>query len=683
MHSLKQISDCVSIEDSDLILSKGSTTRLGADMLPPPYVSSGEESLDENDSIDSQTSQSKRERNDAKVSSLKQADKVDKFSSLEGKRTSSVEKDDEYVTTDKGNRIREKPSACIFVASLPSIRTDTQLSNMVHEHFSKWGEIAVKVLRDNAQRPYAFVQFTNDETAKKARTEAQHTLIDGRAIRCEPANVNRTIYIKSVGEDITRQEIIDTITQYGELEQLLASNERLDQINPNPKGYDMAPAWFCKFSYRSDAMDAYTSLRSTCTTWLIEWVKNVENAADSKTVDRCSIFVGHLDPKVTKEGLTERFSQHGKVTQCVIVQKPNKTFAFVRFEKESSAAAAVERENHSMFMKETLHVQYREIHHKTNKTHTKFSNKPVPVLCSPPANLPQKIANVASITRGFPNARQAPYDNSSLPLNHSSVFSNSPAHLVPAASFGYNNFGSGYDRGYQPSAAYESKSPFVNKPQHQENVTHDRALLNEATGKESVSTPKKTTTETGSLNTSPSSKSAFSHPAMPKTLYSPTTAASNTKTSQDGDYSNSKKAPIPQSSVGYNNNPFMAAPMPPSSQNPYLYSFGTQGMQPNLGYNPSVPPRSSSYYNLNPYTFFYESYAYPPPSTAINPNPYLFYPPVPDTAKFNIPPTTMFTAPVSSAGGAPMQNSNIGGQGMFNLTNNQGRKANNDMNLQY
>lgn len=48
------------------------------------------------------------------------------------------------------------PQACIFVASISTTSTEEKLQ----EHFSKFGQVLkVKLMKDKAMRPYAFVQF--------------------------------------------------------------------------------------------------------------------------------------------------------------------------------------------------------------------------------------------------------------------------------------------------------------------------------------------------------------------------------------------------------------------------------------------------------------------------------------------------------------------------------------------
>jgi RNA recognition motif-containing protein len=89
-----------------------------------------------------------------------------------------------------------RPSSCVFVASLNATLTDDQLNNSVTRHFAQWGSIAfVKVLRDLCERPYAFVQFNTDDDAKNAIAKGQGTYLDNRYIRCEPARVNRTLFV--------------------------------------------------------------------------------------------------------------------------------------------------------------------------------------------------------------------------------------------------------------------------------------------------------------------------------------------------------------------------------------------------------------------------------------------------------------------------------------------------------
>ena len=53
----------------------------------------------------------------------------------------------------------------------------------------------VKVLKDWANRPFSFVQYTTAQEAGYALQRAQKATLDGRMIRVERARVNRTLYV--------------------------------------------------------------------------------------------------------------------------------------------------------------------------------------------------------------------------------------------------------------------------------------------------------------------------------------------------------------------------------------------------------------------------------------------------------------------------------------------------------
>jgi RNA recognition motif-containing protein len=287
----------------------------------------------------------------------------------------------------------------------------------------------VKVLRDTSNRPYAFVQYTNDADANKALKEGQHSILDGRAIRCERAKVNRTLYIGTGdGNDISLRQIKESLYQYGEIEQMVGNND-----SPYRKS-NLNKAWFCKFAYREDAIRAYANLRLS-PDWIVEWAQNIEHPSDvvdkpsdaEVVIDKFSIFVGQLDDKVTKEKLDVRFSRHGKLSEITLVLRPGNNFAFIKFETEKAAAAAVERENHAVFLDKTMHVQYRELHHRRSRYSSASSTSPRLSLAPPPVNLPYRRASTGS-GPGFNGRQHSVLPNMYQPLprtNRSSKYPNS------------------------------------------------------------------------------------------------------------------------------------------------------------------------------------------------------------------------------------------------------------------
>lgn len=283
-----------------------------------------------------------------------------------------------------------RPSSCIFVASLAASLTDSELNASVTKEFNKYGKIiSVKVLRDPANRPYAFVQYASDEDALNALSQAQGTTLNDRNIRCERAKVNRTVFISSsftnpLENKLTAENVIELMSKFGELEQVVPSRDQMYKKNYYP--LEVASSWFVQYAYRDDAIRAYLQMKLNYD-YMVEWAQNVEvpprfNLLLSKAkigelerlererlgkqpifIDNKSIFIGQLNFKVTKPLLLERFSKYGEIETCNLIhkQEQGKCFAFIKYKVAASAATALERENHSVFMDKILHVQIREV----------------------------------------------------------------------------------------------------------------------------------------------------------------------------------------------------------------------------------------------------------------------------------------------------------------------------------
>lgn len=270
-----------------------------------------------------------------------------------------------YGSYDRESKeVKGRPSACVFVASLSSNLSDDILCQSVTNHFKQWGKMSlVKVLRDPANRPYAFVQYEKDEDADKAITEGQHSILNGRTVRCEKARVNRTLFLQLSNSGITEKTMMKLTTRFGEVERLVAVNENFDVINSSNTKLAYKN-WFCKFIYRQDAISAFANLK-TKPLWNVEWAQNLDDEYSNVpevTIDKYSIFVGQLDPRISKEEMIERFEKHGKIKEAILVNRLLSNFAFIKFKTKEAAASAVERENHSMFKFKTIHVQYREMY---------------------------------------------------------------------------------------------------------------------------------------------------------------------------------------------------------------------------------------------------------------------------------------------------------------------------------
>lgn len=291
-----------------------------------------------------------------------------------------------------------KPSSCVFVASLRASESDDNLCRAVTAHFSKFGSlISVKVLRDPANRPYAFVQYTNDDDCRNAIEQGHNSILSGRRLRCEAAKVNRTLFLAATNP-MSLLEVEKKMSEYGETELIVASSGNGQLISDLLSVATSNLNWFVKYCYRDDAIRAFASITED-EEFSVEWAKNIDDTSnDAPKIDKLSIYVGQLASDITESDLRNHFSANGEIEEVTIKAKPNSAFAFISFRLEEAAASAVARENHSMFMNKTIHVQYKEVSSR-NITRVILSPRTPIALAPPPINVrrrhvPFEAANI-------------------------------------------------------------------------------------------------------------------------------------------------------------------------------------------------------------------------------------------------------------------------------------------------
>lgn len=279
-----------------------------------------------------------------------------------------------------------KPSSCVFVASLRASESDDNLCRSVTAHFSKFGSlISVKVLRDPANRPYAFVQYSNDEDCRSAIELGHNSILSGRRLRCEAAKVNRTLFL-AAPNPMSLSEVEKKMSEFGETELIVASSGNGQVISDLLSVAVSNLNWFVKYCYRDDAIRAFASITED-EEFSVEWAKNIDDtSSDAPKIDKLSIYVGQLASNVTESDLRNHFSANGEIEEVLIKAKPSSAFAFISFRLEEAAASAVARENHSMFMNRTIHVQYKEVTSR-NITRVILSPRTPIALAPPPINV--------------------------------------------------------------------------------------------------------------------------------------------------------------------------------------------------------------------------------------------------------------------------------------------------------
>ncbi|KAG0222636.1 hypothetical protein BGW42_006412 [Actinomortierella wolfii] len=278
------------------------------------------------DRIEVNKSENKSNKNASpRACNTSECDEHSQSSPMDHPRQTASTTDDCTTISSTNARLRGEPLACLFVASLCSTRSDTQLFE------------------------------SNVEDAQRALVQAQNTIVDGRHIRIEQARVNRTLSILRFSRSTTEQDIRKCLEEYGPLEDVSILH---DSGPSGSRRYALA-----RFSYRDDAIKAFVTLRAN-SHWVVEWAPNTNT---SSLLDRDAIFVGQLNPaQVTKEALQERFEPYGTIKGITLLNRGRQgtkgpiAYAFIEYSNESEATKAIENENNTEFQGHLISVQYRE-----------------------------------------------------------------------------------------------------------------------------------------------------------------------------------------------------------------------------------------------------------------------------------------------------------------------------------
>ncbi|KAL9600611.1 MAG: hypothetical protein Q9219_003044 [cf. Caloplaca sp. 3 TL-2023] len=260
------------------------------------------------------------------------------------------------------------PSACVFVANLLQSKSDDQLEHSVSEAFQRFGNVYVKIRRDNKGMPFAFCQYENANDAQRAITMGRGLPIDGRSCRTEVAKVNRSLYLSKItGGRISEDEARQVLARFGEIEKLWYCSPTDKEMFRLPEG-----VWVM-FAFYQDCRDAQVGFRDD-PTYRLEQPKMPEDmrarvggnhngriqgprmtarlstspqAMMRRTSDSSSIFVGNLPPGTTEDQVREIFGFYGRIAQIEIIRNASvnavgvNTFAFIEFHSTAEAEYAL------------------------------------------------------------------------------------------------------------------------------------------------------------------------------------------------------------------------------------------------------------------------------------------------------------------------------------------------------
>lgn len=294
------------------------------------------------------------------------------------------------------------PQACLFIANISDIWTVESTT----KQFETFGEIvSVKIHRDAMNHPYSFVQFADPENSLAAMDAMNLKEIDGRQIRVEQAQVQRTLSI-IVSPPIMAShpgplpnQVMSKISKYGDIEVIkfiitpttsgkdgqplqdfsvefkdVSQNCDTDIVILGTDSPSIVKSINVKFKFRQSAVSCYWELLETRNKsaedlwdWTVWWDNNARlfkrNAFLRKRAQPHSskkvLFVGRLNAQlVTREKLFDKFGI-GEIKSLELFKTPNKpSFAFIEYVNPEDAIAA-SKMNGTRWFSGAIFVQLR------------------------------------------------------------------------------------------------------------------------------------------------------------------------------------------------------------------------------------------------------------------------------------------------------------------------------------
>ncbi|CAM1501663.1 Fc.00g036470.m01.CDS01 [Cosmosporella sp. VM-42] len=241
---------------------------------------------------------------------------------------------------------------CVFLANLPRSYDNAALEVAIKRAFGRYGVVFVKVKRDKRDMPLAFLQYTNEEDARRAAEEGRGLMILGRSCRTEMCNgsVSYIIY-KQSGEVVLPEEAERVFRPYGRIAKIEEASMDLCTRLELPQALIVA---YTMYDAKRDVIKAIgRQTPFTVRPFDPKIATDDRTASENRTYDqydrdRRSAYFGGLPPYVDQNfvrRLATRFCRNVEDIQL----RETKTqsgdairFAFVLFEEHEAVNEVVE-----------------------------------------------------------------------------------------------------------------------------------------------------------------------------------------------------------------------------------------------------------------------------------------------------------------------------------------------------
>ncbi|EFJ22830.1 hypothetical protein SELMODRAFT_169951 [Selaginella moellendorffii] len=256
----------------------------------------------------------------------------------------SVDVDDDEET--KSLLSRPPHGSEVFIGG---VTRDTNEDDL-RELCSPCGEIfEVRILKDKEtgnNKGYAFVTYTNRETAEKAIETLANSELKGRKLRFSHSQAKHRLFIGNIPKSWDTPELEKILAEEGpgvEGVELLK-----DPRNPGKnRGFAFVEYYNHACADHARKLMSRSSFRLGNNVPTVSWADPRTGAEPAATSQIKVVYVRNLPEAVTEEQLRGLFEHHGEITKVVLPQskpgQPKRDFGFVHFADRNDALKAIEK----------------------------------------------------------------------------------------------------------------------------------------------------------------------------------------------------------------------------------------------------------------------------------------------------------------------------------------------------